>query len=217
MVRRYRPVEKSALLSWRAELTARQNPKGFRGRVEEIHQGIESDTFYNQGGMQFLRDAWIAGRVATALQAESVRLLPEERPDFEIGIGGSFRLFEATEADEPNRRRGDEYRKVTTEIEWDPVEDWRRRFDAIPASVRTVVSKKLEKRYEKWVNLVIYVNLSSYGAYTDEGIAILKDETEAAKDAFQEIYVLWEGSLYSFWKEGSANFSCWSVFEVEDH
>lgn len=80
----------------------------------------------------------------------------------------------------------------------------------------TVVGKKLSKKYDTTTNLIIYVNLGCYGAYVDEGVPILREQTRAAKDAFQEIFVLWEGIVYSFWKAGHSNSEKWNVATLDD-
>ena len=43
------------------------------------------------------------------------------------------------------RRRGDEIEVPS--LEPDPVENWRRRFEAIPAALNRVVTKKMAKDY----------------------------------------------------------------------
>ena len=216
MSRPYERISTLQLDRWRDELSERADSEPFRARVDEIHRAVGPTPFFVQGGLQFLRDAWIGARVATALVAEKVRLWPEERPDFELLLHGESRLFEATEADFPGRRRSDEYREVTSEIEDDPVEDWRKRFDAIPSAVRRVVSKKLLKGYPESVSLAVYVNLGCYGAYVQEGLPILQRETSIAKSAFREVFVYWKGVLYSFWKSGRPNFEKWPAVRTSD-
>ena len=61
-----------------------------------------------------------------------VRLVASQRPDFEIRIDGQIQQFEATEADIEGRRRGDE--PDDPYLRPDPVENWRRRFEAIHSS-----------------------------------------------------------------------------------
>lgn len=57
-------------------------------------------------GTSFFRDARIAAWFARHRNATRVRLLSEERPDFEIEIAGEVISYEATEADRKGRRRG---------------------------------------------------------------------------------------------------------------
>lgn len=46
-----------------------------------------------------------------SLNADEVHLIADERPDFALGWKGRFSFFEATEADRPGRRRGDEFKQ----------------------------------------------------------------------------------------------------------
>jgi hypothetical protein len=211
--KQYRKIDTETLDAWKRELSVASKPDRYRARVEEIHQTIGAETFFNQGGIEFLRDAWVASLVAIALAAETVRLWEGERPDFEAVIDGKARRFEVTEADMPGRRRGDEYRGSLGGTEDDPVSEWRRRFDAIDPSVRAVVEKKLTKEYGSDVSLVVLVNLGCYRAYLDEGVPVLSAATAAAKDKFQEVFALWEGYLFSFWKDGRRNGERWSTGE----
>jgi hypothetical protein len=133
-------IPRDTLDAWATELSTWTPADSFRTRIDQIARSIPRSIFFRQGGLTFLREAWIASRTACALQAGSVRLVAAQRPDFEVQIGGQIEQFEATEADMDGRRRGDE-------PEWhdmrpDPVEDWRTRFEAIPAALDRVITKK---------------------------------------------------------------------------
>ena len=58
---------------------------------------------FNQGGLAFLRDAWLAAQFAGKRDAEQVRSLSANWPDFELKIAGRVEAFEAVEADAPER------------------------------------------------------------------------------------------------------------------
>ncbi|WP_338700445.1 hypothetical protein V5279_20580 [Bradyrhizobium sp. 26S5] len=207
-------VQKTTLRAWKAELSRWTTTDEFRVRIDQIAQTIPRSTFFGQGGLAFLRDAWVASRVACALPSDMVRLVPSERPDFEIQIDGQIQQFEATEADIEGRRRGDEADDPHPRP--DPVEAWRRRFEAIPASLDRVVAKKLKKDYLAEVSLAIYVNLGCYGAYVEEGLPILREHTAPARTKFKRVFVLWEGCLYKFWEDGEYRFDKWQYVRPED-
>ena len=153
-------------------------------------------------------EAWLAGRIAVLLSASAVRLHPQERPDFELRFGEEVRQYELTEADILGRRRGDE--SFEPGIQDDPVEDWRIRFEAIAPSLKDRIEKKIRnKNYDAKTSLVVYVNLGCYGAYMDEGITILREETGRAKNSFQEVFAYWEGALFRFWQHGCYKFERW--------
>lgn len=207
-------VPKTTLIAWKIELSEWTPTNALRARIDQITQSIPRTTLFSQGGLAFLRDTWIASRVASALQADTVRLISAERPDFEIQTGGNIQGFEATEADMDGRRRGDE--PDNPPLQQDPVEAWRNRFEAIPAALDRVVSKKLSKEYPPETNLVIYLNLGCYGAYVQEGLPILRHHTAPAAAKFRRVFVLWEGYLYRFWEEGQYRFEKWQYAQLED-
>lgn len=201
-------ISKDTLASWRADLTEWAPPDIFSARVQNLKTlPTVRHIFFKQAGLTFLRDAWLGARVAMKLGADQIRLCPERRPDFEIKIGNEVRRYEATEADMPGRRRGNE--PTAPDIQEDRVEEWRRRFEAIEPAVTAVVAKKIAKKYDANTRLLIYVNLGCYGAYLDEGVTVLAEATSSAKDTFSEVLALWEGNLYSFWSAGKYALQIW--------
>ena len=96
------------------ELTKRletwQSARAMRELVDGTMDRIGGATLFGQPGLNVLRDAWVAARLAEARQADCVRLIDDEWPDFEVKFGARVERFEAVEADNPDRRRGDEYR-----------------------------------------------------------------------------------------------------------
>ncbi|KYG99833.1 hypothetical protein [Bradyrhizobium sp. DOA1] len=207
-------IPKDTLNSWKSDLSKWSLPGIFRARVDRITQAIPRRTFFGQGGLAFLRDAWIGSRLASALQPDMVRLVSADRPDFEIQTNERIEQFEATEADMEGRRRGDEPDDLLPRP--DPVESWRARFEAIPAAIDRVIAKKLEKNYSPEINLAIYVNLGCYGTYVEEGLPILRNRTAPAGTKFKRVFVLWEGCLYELWEDGKPKFENWSYTHPED-
>jgi hypothetical protein len=208
-------IPNETLKVWRAELSEWALPDVFRSRVDELKAPLFRDRlFFRRAGLEFLRDASIAGRVATALSCDAVRLVLAAQPDFEIECEGQIQQFEATGADKDGRRRGDE----PEQLGWQPdsVENWRKRFEAIPAALDRVVAKKLGKKYLPGVSLVIYLNLGCYGAYVDEGLPILRQGTAPAKERFKVVFVMWEGILYKFWENGEDVFETWQFAPADD-
>jgi hypothetical protein len=216
MRRLYPRIPQPIVDGWRRELAVPTNADQFRSRVDEILSPISGATLFNQGGLQFLREAHIASRVATALSADSVKLINDTWPDFEIRCQREERLFEVTEADMIGRRRGEEYLNDNGEIEEDSVEEWRTRLEAIPATLSSVISKKLAKNYPRNASLVVFVNLDCWGAYLSEGRTLLYCGTRQAKDAFVEVFALWEGRLLSLWKNGQMSVRVWNSSRLAD-
>lgn len=103
------------------------------------------------------------------------------------------------EADDPDRRRGEEYREGIGEVEDDPVEDWVARAKQATAWLQAACRMKAGKRYGGRANLVIYLNLGEYGIRQSEVEACFPSETEAVKDAFETVWILWKKRAYQVW------------------
>ena len=57
--------------------------------VSAVNDAMGSADFFRQGGVEFLRDAWLAAEFGRHRQSSSVRLVPEREqwPDFETRAG----------------------------------------------------------------------------------------------------------------------------------
>lgn len=70
---------------------------------------------FSQPGIEFVREAWVAGQFAALRYAISVRLIAEERPDFSLQFSdGNTENYELVEADASDRRRGNEYKHAAS-------------------------------------------------------------------------------------------------------
>lgn len=163
---------------------------------------INSTTLFNQGGLAFLRDAWIAAEFGRIRKAERVRLVDDAWPDFELELDGQNERYEAAEVDDPARRRGDEYRNNTRGVEHDPVEDWIARAEQTPAWIAEVCQKKADKRYQGRANLVIYLNVGEYGIRQKQIEGCFPSATSAVKDHFDAAWILWKAKAYCVWVGG---------------
>jgi hypothetical protein len=177
-----------------------QTPEALSNLVDEVMNQIGSRDFFNQGGLAILRDAWTAAEFGQVRQATQVRLVTDTWPDFEIKIGGQIEQFEAVEADDPQRRRGDEYRNDTEEIEHDPVEDWIARAEQAPVWLDAACRKKSNKKYSARANLVVYLNLSEYGIRQKQVEKSFAAATATAKDSFDSVWILWKKRAYLIWQ-----------------
>ncbi len=171
-------------------------------RVHDVMILMGSVDLFNQGGLAFLRDAWIAAKFAEKRQAELVRLVAEPWPDFEIRKNGENELFEAVEADDPKRKRGDEIRKSEGQTTHDPVEDWIVRAEQIPLWLKSACQKKADKRYGERVNLIIYLNPGEYGIRQEEIESCFVSATRDAKEDFLCVWILWKARAYLVWENG---------------
>ncbi|MBF0167486.1 MAG: hypothetical protein HQL45_07620 [Alphaproteobacteria bacterium] len=180
-------------------LAAWQSPKTMGASVDEAMNSLGSSNLFNQGGLAFLRDAWIAAEFGAIRNAEKVRLVSDNWPDFELCIDGRVDAFEAVEADAPDRRRGEEYRKGIGEMKDDPVEDWIARAEQAPDWLQSACRKKARKNYGSRANLVIYLNLNEFGIRQSEVETCFPHATAAVKDAFETVWILWKKQAYHIW------------------
>lgn len=183
-----------------------QTPEAMSRLVDDAMSKLGSVDLFNQGGLALLRDAWIAAKFGQIQQAQEVHLVADTWPDFELKIDERVEAYEAVEADAPERRRGDEYRNSTGEIQDDSVEDWVARADQAPEWLETACRKKANKRYGARVNLVVYLNLSEYGIRQKEIESCFPSATEAVKNSFDAVWVLWKERTYLVWKDGEPHY-----------
>ena len=194
----------TTLSEWQSPLQMNENVEACNAQAEEFGPMINH-------GLGFWRDAYIAEKFAAHMNAEQVRLLhPRPSPDFAIKVGEQVFEFEATEAMDPNRRRGDEYREALAKIEkglstvqHDPESDW-----LTPDRAKDILSqaskKKAEKMYPDGCGLVIYLNWSCYDVQLKEIIATFVEATSEAGAAFQSVNILYGEKCYRTWENGKA-------------
>ena len=171
-------------------------------RVAAVNDAMGSADFFRQGGVEFLRDAWLAAEFGRHRQSDAVRLVPEHErwPDFEARGGGVIERVECAEADVPGRRRGDEYREADpTVIEDDPVENWIARAEQVPAALAAVIGAKIGKHYGSRATLLVYLNISEFGVRQAEIEAAMPRAAAPALPHFQRVWIFWKVRLYGPW------------------
>jgi hypothetical protein len=173
--------------------------------LEIVQQAMEllgSVDLFNQGGLDFIRDAWIMGDFGQTRGAGRVRIILDSWPDFELWIDDRVEQYEAVEADDPRRRRGHEYRTRQGELLHDPVENWVARAEDAPSWVESACRRKVNKCYAQKTNLVVYLNMNEFGIRQDEVENAFPRATAVAKDNFDCVWVLWKNRTYLTWKAG---------------
>lgn len=201
-------LEKSELAQHRAWLSEWRTPAVMAAYVTAVNHAMGSANFFRQGGVEFLRDAWLAAEFGRHRQSSLVRLVPEREqwPDFETRGGDADERVECAEADVPGRRRGDEYREVEkreangeSTLEHDPIEDWIARADQVPAALAAVIATKIGKHYARRASLLVCLNISEYGIRQTEIEAAMMPAIAPSLPHFQRVWVLWKARLYGPW------------------
>ncbi len=174
--------------------------------VGRIVETVGDAALFNRGNLGFLRDAWAAGTFGRIRRAHRVRLARPDPPDFEMKFArGRARPFEFKEAILPGRPRGKEYlekemRRIAGQstLEHDPIEQWEKRRQQIPAALRDAVRTTLRKSYAPGTGLLIYLNIETFGLRRVETEATFTDAISALRDKFEQIWILW-GAAYCVW------------------
>lgn len=163
--------------------------------------------FFNQPGLEFVREAWIGGQFGEVRRAESVRLLTDDRPDLALRFAdGRVETYELVEADVP-RKRGDEYKRAELQgarVSDGPASAWATATDALDA-ITKAAKKKAERAetlqksnmpYPAGTSLLIYLNLSEYGAHQREIESTFGAAVTPARKWFPSIWILWKAVAY---------------------
>jgi hypothetical protein len=161
--------------------------------------------FFNDPAAKYLREAWVASKIATVRQADQVMLVPESErwPDFRLRWNKTIWQYEITTADKEGRRVGQEHRFDK------PVafHDWSADLAEVPSAIMRAAQLKANKSYSERVGLVIYSLIGDYdwsGDYGRDRVeGELYDATSVAKDKFCEVWVRWGGRLYLLWDHGN--------------
>jgi hypothetical protein len=159
---------------------------------------IVGEYFFLQTGLQFAREAHVAGHVGRLRKAARVRLVPKTRPDCEMIVRGRLERFEITEADLPGRRRGDEYRETIERPIDDPVEAVLARAKLAPRMLQTASERKARGDYAPDCGLIIYLNLSEYDWCRREIETAMPEAINSARETFKTVIVLWKDRLFPF-------------------
>lgn len=92
--------------------------------ARQCNRAVPNHILFNQSKYHYILEAWCAAEFTASIRAtrstenpiswngfspESVRLIDERFPDFELTAGSIQREFEVTEALDPDRLRGKEY------------------------------------------------------------------------------------------------------------
>jgi hypothetical protein len=176
----------------------------FDAALSEATEIAWQNKCYWAGGTQWLRDAWLASKFATATNADSVRVVPESPPDFEIEFrSGRVLPFEATIADLPGRQMAKEHIDLArsgSTYRSDPFEKWELRRELVPSSLESACLRKCKNRkYTSDTSLLVYLNLGTYGLWRSEIQRELIEHTKIARHCFHAVWVLWSGEVYRCW------------------
>jgi len=184
-----------------------RTPKAMKCYSNKLMDYMHDDLFI-QAGVGFIRESYAAAHFANLRCVQKVRLVPGDRPDFQIWTGYCVEGWEFTEALKKGRRRGDEYRSASksnmgilkTNVRDSISSDSTKILDALKEST----IKKAKKNYPPNTRLLIYLNTDDYAYSTPpQNIKdVMIEATKPAKDAFAEVWVLWKEKACPLWVQG---------------
>lgn len=202
-------LTKAELAHHRAWLSEWRTPADVAAYVATANDAMGSADFFRQGGVEFLRDAWLAAEFGRHRQSTLVRLIPEREqwPDFEArSQNNEIERIECVEADVPGRRRADHYRAAeertatgTSIVEFDPVEDWIWRADQVPAALSAAISTKIAKHYAGSTSLLVYLSIGEFDIRQAQIEATMMPAIMPALPVFKSVWILWKEQLYGPW------------------
>lgn len=145
---------------------------------------IDSGDLFGNPQNKFRREAYVAGHFAVAYEKQEacrVRLTEDRLYDFELETAPGVIGFQAVEADQEGRRRGDEYRRKRKSSGAVDV-DLEREYDEAKLAICRRLGEKA-KMYSP--NMVVYVNL-----FFDDAEGQCASLTAQWKDDFESIWLL---------------------------
>jgi len=184
------------------------HPAEFFPMVQKHNEPIPSDEFFARPEFQPLREAYAAGLFSWILAQERsvlVKLDADRFPDFDLKLHEGEVRFELVEANQPGRRRTEEYREAARReaaglperIEtFDPDAEQQA---ALPA-IRHAVELKAAKKYKPAPHLLVYVNfwLFNKPPLTPAQFGRL---LQPWRESFPELWLLWQGHAIRCWPD----------------
>lgn len=99
----------------RRRLADWHSPTEMREQAERLMDQLGCEDLFNQAGLEFVREVWVAAEFGVKRRASAVRLIADARPDLALRFdGGEIESYELVEADIVGRRRGLEYKEAAS-------------------------------------------------------------------------------------------------------
>lgn len=138
-----------------------QTPVEFFNSADAIADDLGAERFFNQAGLSWLREAWTVGRFGILTGAKRCKLSKNDPPDAQIEIGSKNFYVEVTEALDPERQRGKEYKqRQFNGMIGQPLMD--RHAEQFHLWVESAVEKKILKSEFFPVDTIILIHLSGH-------------------------------------------------------
>ena len=188
-----------------AALHLYQGPATFLAEVEKF-QAVPDERFFNEDRFKKVREAWIAGRCARALETAErpveVRLVGGQQrfPDFQLRFDGHEHEFEVVTVGKPNRKLGQEYKRRAHDnlllTPYRPGLGQRRG----PCWVAVAIHRKARKHYGTRPHLLVYANFEA----NELDLELIATAARPSIEQFLSVWVLWHTQLGKIHDAGGA-------------
>ncbi|MBU1343946.1 MAG: hypothetical protein KKE44_20350, partial [Proteobacteria bacterium] len=169
------------------------SPKELEGYYKKLTKEVSSTDFFTKPLHSKTQEIWCAAYFGKgyhrnikpcSIGIDEIDL--QEDFDFTIKVGDHEFPFQLTEIQEPNRRRGDEYKNGNYQ-EWE-YENWEPGTENGPIWIREAIQKKIGKFYSEphKLNLLVYVNFSAW----EHNYKTIIEETKDLYDVFASIWLM---------------------------
>ncbi len=190
------PREPQDVEQWVAALRQFQGKDAFLEQIRHFDD-VADERFFNDSQYQKVREAWIAGHFAGALErsGHNVRVCLvgalERFPDFQIQFDGAVQAFEVATSFKPNRKLGREYKLRAVE-QWlftpfRPALGEKRG----PCWVAVQIHRKARKHYDGHPHLLVYANFEANAL----DLGRIAEYSRDSLGAFSSVWVLWSGRV----------------------
>lgn len=144
-------------------------PDDLLAKYHGIRKQMSLKKFYCSPRMSRIREMWCAANFARAYERHICQCLvridekdSQDDVDFELSVDNQDHLFQVAEVMPPDRRRGDEYKRLAHSPTC--LKDWDRGTELGAEWIRAIIQRKLDKKYsrEGELNLLLYLNFVEY-------------------------------------------------------
>lgn len=173
----------------------RYSPDELLLKYSEIREGCTTEEFMRSPTHKKTQELWCAAHFSRAYQAVFgpcwIHISDsdeQEIADFWFEVGPLLHPFQITETLDPDRRRGDEYKRFVEGEGASILEDWGRGTDLGPEWTAKRIKAKAD-RYgsgSESVNLLVYLNFTAY----DQQYVELRETAREQAAKFRSVWLL---------------------------
>lgn len=136
-----------------------RSPECFFEAADALSIEVGRESYFNDAGTSWRREARVIGRFCKILGADSCQLIQHDPPDGSFIYGGVNYPVEVVEALDPERRRGSEFRDDAPEIKDQDEAYLARQVSEFPNWVRMAAEKKITKSDKLPIGTVVLICL----------------------------------------------------------